>query len=107
MKAGSAWAHTGFIFTNEIGQPLRGASVDRIFKAVLADAKLDNYPLKVTRHSCASAMLNSGKSLKVIQERLGHSSIQITSDVYSVVEKRLQNEASEAIEEVFGFGKKR
>jgi integrase len=29
MKAGSAWADTGFIFTNEIGQPLRGTSVDR------------------------------------------------------------------------------
>jgi len=41
--------------------------------------------LKVSRHSCASALLNAGVPLKMISDRLGHSSIAITVDVYSMV----------------------
>jgi site-specific recombinase XerD len=52
-------------------------------------------------------MLNAGKSLKVVQERLGHSSIKITADYHTMPEKQLQRDASEAISEVFGIGKKR
>ena len=34
------------------------------------------------RHTHASLLINAGVHLKVIQERLGHSSIQMTSDTY-------------------------
>jgi integrase len=51
------------------------------------------------------ALLAKGVSLKVISERLGHSSIAITADVYSVVADDLQREASRALEEAFGIGK--
>jgi len=47
------------------------------------------FKLKVSRHSCASVLLKKGVSLKVISERLGHSSLAITADVYSVVEEEL------------------
>jgi len=60
----------------------------------------------VSRHSCASALLNDGVPLKMISERLGHASIAVTGDIYSVVEDRQQREVSERLERLFGSGKK-
>jgi len=44
-------------------------------------------------------MLRTGASPKVISERLGHSSIAITMDIYSHVMPGLQEEAASRFEE--------
>jgi integrase len=106
MKAGSTWTDHGFVFTDEAGEPLKWWWVTRVYKRILADAGLPlTFKLKVSRHSCASALLNAGVPLKMISDRLGHSSIAITADVYSVVEEQQQREASERIEQLFNIGK--
>jgi len=106
LKAGAAWSDHGFIFTDAAGEPLKIYLVRSVHKQICAAAGLPStFKLKVSRHSCASALLKKGVSLKVISERLGHSSIAITADVYSVVEEQLQRQASEALEEAFGIGK--
>jgi len=107
LKAGSTWTDHGFIFTDEAGEPLKIYMVRKIHKKICADAGLPStWKLKESRHSCASILLRKGVSLKVIQERLGHSSIQITANNYAAVEEDLQREASRALEEAFGIGKK-
>src|SRR5262245_23738631 len=107
LKAGPDWSDHGFVFTDEEGEPLKWWWVTRVYKRILADAGLPaTFKLKVSRHSCASALLNAGVPLKMISDRLGHSSIAITADVYSVVEEQQQREASERLEEVFGIGEK-
>ncbi|WP_083656992.1 tyrosine-type recombinase/integrase [Paenibacillus sp. FSL R5-0766] len=35
------------------------------------------------RHTHAVMMLESGASMKEVQERLGHASIEVTSDIYA------------------------
>lgn len=47
------------------------------------------------RHSHASLMLADGVHLKVVSERLGHSDIRITADLYSHVAPTVQQEASD------------
>lgn len=107
LKAGQGWSDHGFIFTDDVGEPLKIWTVRLIYKRICKEAGLPStFKLKVSRHSCASALLNAGVPLKMISERLGHSSIQITADVYSVVEEAQQREASERLEELFGIGKK-
>src|SRR5262249_44070189 len=70
MRAGSTWTDTGFVFTAEDGEPLRTDHVRRIHKKVLADAKLPStFKLKVSRHSCASALLKAGVHPKIVSER--------------------------------------
>src|SRR5262249_21278122 len=106
MKAGASWSDHGFIFTDETGEPLKLPTVRKGYKRICVEAGLpETVQLKASRHSTGSALLKKGVSLKVSSERLGHSSIAITADVYSVVEEQLQREASEALEEVFGIGK--
>lgn len=107
MKAGATWGGHDFIFTDEAGEPFKTDRVRYTHKQVLADAGLPStFKLKINRHSCASALLNDGVPLKMISDRLGHSSIQITADVYGVTDDRGAREVSERIEQLFGSGKK-
>jgi integrase len=46
-------------------------------------------------------MLKQGVHPKIVQERLGHSSIQITLDTYSHVAPGLQEAAATRFDEVF------
>jgi integrase len=52
------------------------------------------------RHTHATALLLAGVHPKVAQERLGHSSIAVTMDVYSHVTERLQDDAAAKIDHV-------
>ena len=49
------------------------------------------------RHTHASLMLQAGVHPKVVQERLGHSSIQLTLDLYSHVTPGLQRAAASVL----------
>ena len=52
------------------------------------------------RHIHASLLLKQGVHPKVVQERLGHSSISITLDTYSHVTPGLQKAAAERFDEI-------
>ena len=50
------------------------------------------------RHTHASLMLKQGTHPKIVQERLGHASIQMTLDIYSHVAPGLQQAAAEGFD---------
>ena len=51
------------------------------------------------QHTHASLMLKQGIHPKIVQERLGHSSIQITLDTYSHVAPGMQQAAANKFDE--------
>jgi len=53
------------------------------------------------RPTWASLALEARVPLKVVQEQLGHSSINITADIYSHVSEDLSREAVERVAEMF------
>ena len=53
------------------------------------------------RHSHASLMIAAGVHLKVIQERLGHSTFQLTADTYSHLLQGAQADAAERVGRLF------
>ncbi|OMP66968.1 tyrosine-type recombinase/integrase [Domibacillus epiphyticus] len=53
------------------------------------------------RHSHASLLLSRGVNIKVIQERLGHSSITLTMDTYSHLTKENEQEAVAKLSGIF------
>ena len=64
---------------------------------MLADrAGLKGVRLHDLRHFHATAMLEAGVHVKVVQERLGHSTVGVTGNIYSHVTPGLQKEAVEA-----------
>ncbi len=58
------------------------------------------------RHTHATLLLKAGVYAKIISERLGHSSIALTLDVYSHVLPSMQAEAAQQIEKMLFSGKK-
>ncbi len=46
-------------------------------------------------------MLKQGINPKIVQERLGHSNVQITLDTYSYLASGLQDAAARHFEEIF------
>lgn len=107
MKAGAAWTDTGFIFTDEAGEPLQLTRARYLHKKILDAAGLpETFHLKVSRHTCASAMLKAGVHPKIVSERLGHARIATTLDIYTQIEEEQHRDASERIGNLFGIGKK-
>lgn len=56
--------------------------IRRIFKRALGKAGLRDMRLHDTRHTFASLLLSNGESPVYVKEQLGHSSIQMTVDIY-------------------------
>ncbi|MCR1833120.1 site-specific integrase [Oceanobacillus caeni] len=60
------------------------------FERILKRADLPKLPIHSLRHTHAVLLLEAGADMKYVQERLGHGSMQITSDVYSHVSKKME-----------------
>ena len=55
------------------------------------------------RHTNATLLLSQGIDFKVIQERLGHSDIGTTMNIYSHVNKDMQKDATEKLNNLLNF----
>jgi integrase len=100
LKAGSAYQSLDLVFATCEGQPLiRLNVVQKHFKPILKRAKLsETLRLYDLRHTCATLLLSANENPKVVSERLGHSSITLTMDVYSHVLPDMQQGASDKLE---------
>ena len=65
--------------------PIRPNTVTYAWKDMVKRSGLKPIRLHDARHSHASLMLAQRVHLKIVQERLGHSTIAITLDTYSHV----------------------
>lgn len=84
--AGSDWEETGLVFTTLKGKMLAKRYVHRAFKRDLQKAGLpkDIRPHDL-RHGMATRWLSAGVNPNVVKERLGHSSIAFTLQIYGHV----------------------
>jgi integrase len=82
------------VFSTPEGKPLRPNTISRAWTMLAAKAGVTVIRLHDARHTHASLMLKAGIHPKVVQERLGHASIQITLDTYSHVAPGLQEAAA-------------
>ena len=99
LQIGELYQDQGLIFANEVGGLLDGQNVTgRYFKPLLRKAELPDIRLYDLRHSHATLLMASGEHPKVVQERLGHATIQLTLDTYTHVIEGLQARASERLE---------
>jgi integrase len=72
-----------FVFPSEAGGPLDGTNLyHRYFRPCLEAAGLRPITFHALGHSFASQLIQNGASLLYVKEQLGHSSIQVTADIY-------------------------
>jgi len=89
-----------FVFSRDDGSPLSTSSVTHGFVILSRQLGLDGFRLHDLRHTHASILLRAGVHPKIVQERLGHSSISMTLDTYSHLIPSLQQDAALLFEQV-------
>ena len=105
LAAGELWQdREGLVFTDPLGRPLTGRDVTRRFSAALARLGLPHVRFHDLRHGVASLLLAQGVPLKLVSEQLGHSTLTITADIYSHLDREQRRQAADAIERAIGGG---
>lgn len=105
-------ARDALVFGDQEGQWRHPERFSRTFKDTLkrcrreldkqgADAP-DDIRLHDLRHTMATCMLRAGVHVKVVSERLGHSTVSITLDTYSHVLPTIQREAVSVMAAIMG-----
>ena len=72
-----------WVLLTPTGHPVDGDNLRRrVFYRLLEQAGLRKIRLHDLRHTYASLLIQQGESLAYVQQQLGHSSVQVTVDVY-------------------------
>ncbi len=97
---GQALSDDDLLFSRYDGKPLLPNSVSHAWKKLARRTGLEGIRLHDARHTHASLLLKQGVHPKIVQERLGHSSIQITLDTYSHLVPGLQQAAANRFDDI-------
>lgn len=89
-----------FVVAQADGSPLQPRSLTHEWVRLLAKTSLPRIRFHDLRHTHATQMLSAGVHPKIASERLGHSSIGITLDLYSHVMPGMQADAAEQVDAV-------
>lgn len=91
MQIRDVYRENGLVFANEIGDLLLlGNLRERHFDKITTNAGLPKIRLYDLRHTSATLLLSEGEHPKVVAERLGHASTNLTLDTYSHVLPSMQ-----------------
>ena len=91
------------VFCDTDGGYLRKSNfARRSFKPLLERAEVPAIRFHDLRHTCATLLLMAGENPKVVSERLGHASIEITLNTYSHVLPSMQKAAAGKLDKLFG-----
>ena len=94
-QAADLWQNHDLVFCQEDGSPFYPDGISKRFKRILRAAGLpQTTTLHDLRHTHATLLLGEGIHPKVVSERLGHSTVAITLDLYSHMIPGLQQDAA-------------
>lgn len=90
------------VFTNQYGLPLEATYVTKHFQRLVKAAGLPHMRFHDLRHSCATLLLVQQVPMKFVQELLGHSTMKMTSDLYSHIVPEIRRETAAAMDRALG-----
>jgi integrase len=99
--AGELWDDHDLVFCTSRGRPLAPRNVARAFKALCARAGVPKITLHEGRHTHTTTLIAAGVPIGVVSQRLGHSRVSTTMDVYAHVLPSMQAAATTEIERLF------
>ena len=97
LLVGEGFDDRGFVFHQPDGGWLRPDAVSATFLRRVNRYGLPRVTVKGLRHTWATLALERGVHPRVVQERLGHSTIAITLGIYSHVSPTLHDEAAQLV----------
>lgn len=90
------------VFTGRNQQPVRAVTISAVFNAIYKAYGIENVNgTHILRHTHITMLVEAGVDLPVIMERVGHSNINITLEIYTHVTKKMQQQSDDKINEYF------
>ena len=100
---GKAYHENEYVFKWDDGHSYSPDYISQQFAKLLRKYDLPHIRFHELRHSCASLLLNSGFTLKDVQEWMGHADIKMTADIYGHLDTaRKQTMAAKLSGSLFG-----
>ncbi|MGN6609146.1 MAG: site-specific integrase [Jatrophihabitans sp.] len=97
LLVGAGYRDHGLVFAMPDGRPIHPDRFSREFTQTVGRSDLPEIRLHDLRHTWATLALQAGVHPKVVQERLGHSNIAITLDIYSHVIPSMESDAADRV----------
>ena len=88
------------LFFDKKENPIAQDVLSKKFSRFLVEHNLNHIRFHDLRHSHVTLLINSKIPIRVISERVGHSNINTTLNIYSHVLKEMDKEASDKISEI-------
>jgi integrase len=93
------------------GEPRGGTQIDpsnlrKLFNRILTEAKLRRVRFHDLRHTFASLLIQQSESLVYVKEQMGHSSIEVTVDIYGHLVPGGNRQAVDKLDDVSTVSKK-
>lgn len=85
-----------YVFSTQTGGPLHPDYVTRTFAAAVKLAGARRLTFHGLRHTHATLLMEQGVPLKAISDRLGHSTVALTANLYQHVSVGLQEQVAES-----------
>lgn len=102
MALMGAWPSHALVFTREDGSPVHPDYASTVFDRLVRDSGLARITFHGLRHTHATILLAKGLPVKVVSERLGHATVQITLDTYGHVMPGMQTQAVAVFADAMG-----
>jgi integrase len=99
LRLGIRQTEETFVYTREDGEPMQPGSVTHAWQLAVVTTGLPRIRFHDLRHAHATHLLASGVHPKVASERLGHSKVGITLDLYSHVLPGMQADAAARVDD--------
>lgn len=101
LKCGSLYKDSNFIFTTESGKNIDVTNLSHAWAKILKNAELPHKKFHTLRHTYATKLFENEVPLKTVSELLGHSSIEMTADIYTHVIPKEKSNAVEKLNYIF------
>ena len=101
LSMGARFKDSGFVFSQADGRDYRPESLTRMWRRFLEKHQLKDIRFHDLRHSCATALLEAGVDPKTVQNRLGHSDITMTMNIYAHCTQNMDRNAAQKLDALF------
>lgn len=86
---------TQLLFSNHDNNTMNHGALNNKLNRIIKKFNLKRITVHGFRHSHCSLLFESGASIKQVQDRLGHSNVKTTMDIYNHVTKKQRDEIGE------------
>lgn len=97
LAIGSGWHDLDLVWCRVNGEPLRPKRANELLKSSLRDVPVPPLSPHELRHTWATLALAAGIPAKVVADRLGHTRIGTTMDIYTHSTPAMHRDAAETV----------